>query len=128
MVLLQFLEIGLCIMPIPKGNEMTDPKMPVPVSFARSVEQRLGAVHTDSYWAICFFLDLEGKCGEKVPESIVLMGYYATLEKLHVPLKNLHGPGHLEDLVTTLFSCPMSWNTSQHGVSKQAASSLRLPS
>lgn len=34
MVLLQFLEIELCTMPIPKGNEMADPKMPVPVPFA----------------------------------------------------------------------------------------------
>lgn len=102
MVLLQFLEIELCTMPIPKGKELTDPKTLVPVSFAQSVEQRLGAVHQDGCWAMCFFPDLEGKCGEKVPQSIVLMRYYATLEILHVPLKSLHEPGHLEDLVTTL--------------------------
>lgn len=119
MVLLQFLEIELCTMPIPKGNELTDPRTPVPVSFARSMERRLGAIHQDRCWAMCFFPDLEGKCGEKVPQSIVLRGYYATLEKQHVPLKNLHEPGHLEDLVTTLFSCPMSWNASQHGVSNR---------
>jgi hypothetical protein len=47
MVLLQFLEIELCIMPTSKEKELTDPKMPVLVSFARSVEPRLGAVHRD---------------------------------------------------------------------------------
>lgn len=51
--------------------------------------------------------DLEGKSGDKVPQRIILMGHCATLKKLHVPLSNLHEPGHLEDLVPVLFSCPM---------------------
>lgn len=132
MVLLQLLEIELCVRPIPKVNELTDPKTPAPVSFAQSVEQRLGAVHRDGCWATCFFLDLERKSGEKVPQSIILMGHYATLKKLHVPLSNLHEPGHLGDLVPILFSCSMPRNTAQHGASKQqhsqaAASSLCLP-
>lgn len=55
-VLLQLLEIELCIRPIPKWNELTDPKSSLPVSFAQSVEQRLGAVHGDGCWAVCFFL------------------------------------------------------------------------
>lgn len=128
MVLLQLLEIELCIMSIPKGNEPTDSKMPAPVSFAQSVEQRLGAVHRDGCWTMCFFLDLEGKSEEKVPQSINFTEHYATLEKLHVPLSNLQETGHLKDLANMLFSCPMSWNTSKHGVSKQQpASSLCLP-
>lgn len=69
MALLQLLEIDLCIRPIPKVNELTEPTTPAPVSFAQSVEQRLGAVHSDGCWAACFFLDLEGKSGEKVPQS-----------------------------------------------------------
>lgn len=115
-VLLQLLEIELCIRPIPKT--------PAPVSFAQSVEQRLGAVHRDGCWVVCLFLDLEGKSGQKVPQSIILMGHCATLKKLHVPLSNLHEPGHLEDLVPVLFSCPTPRNTAQHGVSRKQHRSI----
>lgn len=121
----RFLEISLRIRqgPVERADEM-----PALVSSAGSVAQRLHAVHRDGCLTSRFFLGLERESRGKVSQSIILPGCRATLEKLHVPLSMNAMNGHLH--VTTLFDCPASWNSSQHGVSKQhhsqAAPSLCL--
>lgn len=61
-----------------------------------------------------------GKVWGESSSKLILMGHYAALKKLHVPLSNLHEPGHLEDLVPIVFSCLMPRNTVQHGASKHS--------
>lgn len=77
-------------------------------------------------WTAWFFLNLEGRWERGVLRSSFLEDTLPPKRNCTLPLSSFHEPGHLKVPVTTLSSCPTSWNTFQHGISKQQHSQAAL--